>query len=1519
MKYKRMLASVLSAAVLCSVTAGVLPAQAADQSLADQIAAAANGATIALDKDYTEAISIANGKTLTLDLNGKTLSSDSNYVISNSGNLTLIDSAGGGKIQRTASGNTTGIVNEASGVLTVEGGAIDVTTTPSGEAIGIDNKGRIAEISGGDIIAQTPGSTYSFGIRNQGGAVIDLISGGYLYGGITAFNKNGNNAMAIHNMENSTITSITGGIFVGEVRTSGGGYGIRNRGTVTSITGGAFWGNTPDNAIKLENGSFNYDIDYLLSTEQDSVRTVMHKSQHYVALRNEDEDPIAVYVLDKDGNILQSYGHTAENYTVYTDKGEKTVTIGEKEIAAYTENTTLTVKTTDEPVWYFLGSSVTYGSDNYGNSYADFLEDGYDVTVVKKAVSGTTLVEQSGSYVTRMRDQINENARVDHLVVQLSTNDATQGKPLGELSDSYELEDLDTKTIIGAMEYITAYARQVWDCDVTFWPGPYLNNDLYRKMYNALFDIQAKWNIGILDYFIQGRLPEGTINNDGIHPYEEGYRIMTPTAWEYLSNFDRDTAVDPQWKADYEKYNTLADADEGRLVYIDFEDGTAGDSQDRIEPIVGSSVTLDAEGVDGGKGASIANTKSRNSMILWKQDAYDPFLYADKGSTISLWVNIDSIENNSVLFSSGFYGYRFNLVRSGNDLLVSARSYDDNTSEFRVPGFADLIGKGWAHIAVTCAADGTYTVYFNGKAAGSQQLTYTPYDISRDGAATPKRNTSDENNNYFAYYSIGGATYWGDRNNMVGEVDEFAIYNRALTAAEVARLVDPDITVDQEKVDNAIALIDKLASYTDTFDTDRAAAEEAYNGLNEVEKAAVTNVQLLEDADITAYNGKLEANGGRYVEINFEDGTAGDIEDRIDPIEGSQVSIVDGGKYGQKSAKFINTKSTDSVIRWKQDEYDPLLYSKDGATISLWVNLEDIKGNAVLFNYGFWGYRFILQADGNNNRLRVSARNYDSTTSEFSVDGLGSLVGSGWALITVTCDADKVYSVYFNGELAGQRQLQFSIYDIAAEGAVTSKRNHSNENDNYYGYYSIGGASYWLTGNNPQDNMVGLVDDLVIFNRSLTAGEVVDLYEGREPEPPLPLTPAEEIDQLIDAIGTVDYSVACGERIQAARDAYDAADADVQAEVTGLTDLEKAEADYAAIFQDVRKVNNALEVISISGPGSGNERFDKMFDSNMGTKFGNSNHTQPIIFSVNEPVTAKYYSFTTGTDSAEWPGRNPKNWTLFGSNNYNPDRPDGATWEVIDAVTDNNDLPDANCVEVRFAVDEPKEYQYYKLEIPNHQDANHNNVWIQLTEINLYAEVATQGDTADYKAVDDAIAKIPDDLSIFTDDSVAELNAAVEAVVRDLPADQQERVNGFAAAIEEAIADLDYKPANYDKVDEAIEKAQALDGDRYANFQAVTDAIAAVERDKNITEQETVNGYAEAIEKALRELVLLGDLDDDDEVTIADVMEACKVMARESAGTDPTTDEVLRGDLDGDHEITIADVMEICKILARQS
>ena len=66
---------------------------------------------------------------------------------------------------------------------------------------------------------------------------------------------------------------------------------------------------------------------------------------------------------------------------------------------------------------------------------------------------------------------------------------------------------------------------------------------------------------------------------------------------------------------------------------------------------------------------------------------------------------------------------------------------------------------------------------------------------------------------------------------------------------------------------------------------------------------------------------------------------------------------------------------------------------------------------------------------------------------------------------------------------------------------------------------------------------------------------------------------------------------------------------------------------------------------------------------------------------------------------------------------------------------------------------------------------------------------------------------------------------------------------------------MTYLPADYTKVDAAIAKANALNKDNYKNFYAVEDAVNAVVRGKNITEQDEVDAMAQAIEKAINDLV----------------------------------------------------------------
>ena len=125
---------------------------------------------------------------------------------------------------------------------------------------------------------------------------------------------------------------------------------------------------------------------------------------------------------------------------------------------------------------------------------------------------------------------------------------------------------------------------------------------------------------------------------------------------------------------------------------------------------------------------------------------------------------------------------------------------------------------------------------------------------------------------------------------------------------------------------------------------------------------------------------------------------------------------------------------------------------------------------------------------------------------------------------------------------------------------------------------------------------------------------------------------------------------------------------------------------------------------------------------------------------------------------------------------------------------------------------------------------------------------------ADYTAVNDAIASAEAiDGSLYA--NYGDVEAAINNVDCSKSKMQQADVDAMAQAIENAITALQYKDADYAKVDEAIAKANALNRDAYTDFTAVEAAINAVVRDKNITEQGEVDAMAKAIEDAMAALV----------------------------------------------------------------
>lgn len=173
----------------------------------------------------------------------------------------------------------------------------------------------------------------------------------------------------------------------------------------------------------------------------------------------------------------------------------------------------------------FLGSSVTYGASSMGVSFADYIAARNGCEIVKEAVSGTTMVDSGiNSYIARLKNV--KVADVDLFVCQLSTNDATQNKPLGVISTD---GNYDTSTVAGAIEFIIDYAKEAWDCPVVYYTNPQYDSENYAAMVALLQKIAEKWDIAVIDMWNDEDFNALTNEQralymaDPIHPTQAGY------------------------------------------------------------------------------------------------------------------------------------------------------------------------------------------------------------------------------------------------------------------------------------------------------------------------------------------------------------------------------------------------------------------------------------------------------------------------------------------------------------------------------------------------------------------------------------------------------------------------------------------------------------------------------------------------------------------------------------------------------------------------------------------------------------------------------------------------------------------------------------------------------------------------------------------------------------------------------------------------------------------------------------
>ncbi len=128
---------------------------------------------------------------------------------------------------------------------------------------------------------------------------------------------------------------------------------------------------------------------------------------------------------------------------------------------------------------------------------------------------------------------------------------------------------------------------------------------------------------------------------------------------------------------------------------------------------------------------------------------------------------------------------------------------------------------------------------------------------------------------------------------------------------------------------------------------------------------------------------------------------------------------------------------------------------------------------------------------------------------------------------------------------------------------------------------------------------------------------------------------------------------------------------------------------------------------------------------------------------------------------------------------------------------------------------------------------------------------------ADYSKIDELLKSIPQDLSLYTSDSVSRLNQAIDSIDRSYNAAQQKLVDAMADTLKSAINNLELRPADYSKIDSLL-KSVPQDLSLYTSYSVsrLNQAIDSIDRSYNAAQQKLVDAMADTLKSAINNLEL---------------------------------------------------------------
>lgn len=210
------------------------------------------------------------------------------------------------------------------------------------------------------------------------------------------------------------------------------------------------------------------------------------------------------------------------------------------------------------------------------------------------------------------------------------------------------------------------------------------------------------------------------------------------------------------------------------------------------------------------------------------------------------------------------------------------------------------------------------------------------------------------------------------------------------------------------------------------------------------------------------------------VYYDFEE-SSGDLLDLVGSQNGTLINSPTQDTTGKVDSCYYFTRADDESVSLGTSFTD---MGTDDWTAAFWINVdnEDVSANGIVGCWGTYPYWAILASTSSGDGIiRMALNAADENIYAYSTSA--DFLSDEWAHVVAVYDRDGNMSIYINSSASG------TPVSISAHSAVDI----SNSNKMSIGQYGNDLADYEING---------FIDELGIWNRTLTEGEISELYNS---------------------------------------------------------------------------------------------------------------------------------------------------------------------------------------------------------------------------------------------------------------------------------------------------------------------------------------------------------------------------------------------------------------------------------------